>query len=392
MEKILELKNKINNLLDECRSNKAEITKRERFVEERKATISSSASGDKEKIKNQLSILLKDIQAIWYKVKEQCRKAKLSFNVDELKTESLKIDGNDPLATINMMLERFENDMKNMKSAYDITPVAATNANGLIYLIQRYLNNSSELDNAYWSGGRKDPESMRALDEIREIENHLADVIDQVFTLHAELKVLVDNYNSNITETSDPVYRKVEIFDKPIKLVLGAYLGVEEKITFNLDSIAFELEELEVLGFKPYVIKLGNRTDVNEAMMFVLNDSGEIENFKSFIRDRINECYPENGLEIIEDVYDLNLAEVENVLDYNINHDDDPAKLTFLLIQEMEDFTKDLLIGQCFIVFVCSKEEAAKYKENITYSFEVDKEDDGKFTIIDSKDSIIHTM
>ena len=89
MEKILELENKINILLQEYREKNAEIIKRENFVNERKAAISSTASTDREKIKGQLSDLLREIQTIWYKIKEQCRKAKLTFNVDEFKTEHL---------------------------------------------------------------------------------------------------------------------------------------------------------------------------------------------------------------------------------------------------------------------------------------------------------------
>ena len=392
MERILDLQNKINALLQDCRNKKAEIANKESFVNERKAAISSSGSIEKEKIRVQLSDLLASIQGVWYKIKEQCRKAKLSFNVDEFKTENLKVNAEDPLSTINSMLERFESEMQAVKSAYDVTPMTAFNANGLIYLIQRYLSNTSELDNAYYSGGRKDPESMRALDEIRGIEDQLADNIEQIFTLYSELKELVENYNAEDHEISDPVYQKTTNYTKPIKLTLGLYRGVKLKIAFDLESIPFELEELEVYDDTPYYVEFGNRNDNNEAVMFVLENEEDIEGFKSFIRDRISECYPEESQEIIEDVYDLDVGSEDDVLGYNVSHSDNPIKLQFLLIKEMEEFTNDFLIGQCFVIFVCSQAAAYRDKDDVLHIFDVVKLEDGTYRIIDSEKEEIKTL
>ena len=391
MEKVLELQNEINILLQDYRDKKAEIAEKERFVMSRKSPLSSSANADKEKIKTQLNALLKEMQATWYKVKEQCRKANLSFNVDEFKSENLKVNLEDPLSTINSMLERFEKEMQGLQSAYDVTPMTALNANGLIYLIQRYLSNSSELDSAYWGGGRSDPESMRVLDEIRDIENILADIVDQIFVAYAELKELVDSMNAEIPEISDPVYHKVDEYVKPIKLVLGSYLGELKRISFNIESLPLELEDLVIYGHIPYEVTLGERTDVNEAMMFVVDKEEIRDEFEAFILERIKECYPEDSLDIINDTYDLNLGEVMNILNYNVIHKDAPTNLPILLLSTIDELDKELLIGQAYIILVCSRDEAYKHKENVTYLFDVTKEGD-KFKITDSDKNEIHTM
>lgn len=390
MEKVLMLKNEIELLLQDYREKSAQVKEKEAFVETKKNSLSEKASIEKQKIKVQFEDLKKDIQEMWYKVKEQCRKAKLSFNVDEFKSEHLKVNEEDPLSTINSMLERFESEMQGIQSAYDVTPMTAFNANGLIYLIQRYLSSDlNDIEKAYWGDERNDPDAAKALDEIREIENLLADIIDQIFVAYAELKEEVDNINDNIIEVEGPIYRPTRVFANRLKLVLGTYRHIKQTIKFNLEDTPLELEELPIYADEPYELIFGDG-ETNEAMMFVIDNEEIRESFTDFMRQRIKDVYPEDALEIVEDLFDLDVSEESNVIAYNIAHSESPTKLSFALLSSVEELDKNLLKGQAFIVLIVNQEDSEKYKESITYTFNVSMLED-KFKITDSSDNEIKT-
>ena len=390
MEKVLMLKNEIELLLQDYREKSAQVKEKEAFVETKKNSLSEKASIEKQKIKVQFEDLKKDIQEMWYKVKEQCRKAKLSFNVDEFKSEHLKVNEEDPLSTINTMFERFESEMQGIQSAYDVTPMTAFNANGLIYLIQRYLSSDlNDIEKAYWGDERNDPEAARALDEIREIENLLADIIDQIFVAYAELKEEVDNINNNVVEVEGQIYRPTRVFASRLKLVLGTYRHIKQTIKFNLEDTPLELEELPIYADEPYELIFGDG-ETNEAMMFVIDNKEIRESFTDFMRQRIKDIYPEDALEIVEDLFDLDVSEESNVIAYNIAHSESPTKLSFALLSSVEELDKNLLKGQAFIVLIVNQEDSEKYKESITYTFNVSMLED-KFKIIDSSDNEIKT-
>ena len=390
MEKVLMLKNEIELLLQDYREKSAQVKEKEAFVETKKNSLSEKASIEKQKIKVQFEDLKKDIQEMWYKVKEQCRKAKLSFNVDEFKSEHLKVNEEDPLSTINTMFERFESEMQGIQSAYDVTPMTAFNANGLIYLIQRYLSSDlNDIEKAYWGDERNDPEAARALDEIREIENLLADIIDQIFVAYAELKEEVDNINNNVVEVEGQIYRPTRVFASRLKLVLGTYRHIKQTIKFNLEDTPLELEELPIYADEPYELIFGDG-ETNEAMMFVIDNEEIRESFTDFMRQRIKDVYPEDALEIVEDLFDLDVSEESNVIAYNIAHSESPTKLSFALLSSVEELDKNLLKGQAFIVLIVNQEDSEKYKESITYTFNVSMLED-KFKIIDSSDNEIKT-
>ena len=390
MEKVLMLQNEIELLLQDYREKSAQVKEKEAFVETKKNSLSEKASIEKQKIKVQFEDLRKDIQEMWYKVKEQCRKAKLSFNVDEFKSEHLKVNEEDPLSTINTMFERFESEMQGIQSAYDVTPMTAFNANGLIYLIQRYLSSDlNDIEKAYWGDERNDPDAARALDEIREIENLLADIIDQIFVAYAELKEEVDNINNNVVEVEGPVYRPTRVFASRLKLVLGTYRHIKQTIKFNLEDTPLELEELSIYADEPYELIFGDG-ETNEAMMFVIDNEEIRESFTDFMRQRIKDIYPEDALEIVEDLFDLDVSEESNVIAYNIAHSESPTKLSFALLSSIEELDKNLLKGQAFIVLIVNQEDSEKYKESITHTFNVSMLED-KFKIIDSSDNEIKT-
>ena len=390
MEKVLMLKNEIELLLQDYREKSAQVKEKEAFVETKKNSLSEKASIEKQKIKVQFEDLRKDIQEMWYKVKEQCRKAKLSFNVDEFKSEHLKVNEEDPLSTINTMFERFESEMQGIQSAYDVTPMTAFNANGLIYLIQRYLSSDlNDIEKAYWDDERNDPEAAKALDEIREIENLLADIIDQIFVAYAELKEEVDNINNNVVEVEGPIYRPTRVFASRLKLVLGTYRHIKQTIKFNLEDTPLELEELPIYADEPYELIFGDG-ETNEAMMFVIDNEEIRESFTDFMRQRIKDIYPEDALEIVEDLFDLDVSEESNVIAYNVAHSESPTKLSFAILSSIEELDKNLLKGQAFIVLIVNQEDSEKYKESITYTFNVSMLED-KFKIIDSSDNEIKT-
>ena len=377
MEKVLELQNEINILLNDYREKNALIREKESFVAARRTSINSEAEADKYKIKVQLQDLQKDVQAIWYKVKEQCRKAGLSFNVDEFKSEHLKVDEEDPLSTINTMLERFESEMQSIQSAYDITPMTAFNANGLIYLIQRYIaSNLSDIENAYWGDARKDKESAKALDEIREIENLLADIVDQIFFAYAELKVEVERINSVSYDVEGPVYKQTRVFASKAKIALGVYRHIKKDIEFDTDETPLDLKTLYVYGNDRYELMLGNN-ETNDATMFIINDESIRESFLAFIKERVKESYPEDATDIVTDLYDLNIPEENDVISYNIAHSESPIHLSFAIVSEIEGLDQQFLKGQAFIVLVVNEEESKKYQDVVSNIIDVRNYDDG---------------
>ncbi|MBR0295404.1 MAG: hypothetical protein IJQ67_05845 [Bacilli bacterium] len=363
MEKVNELKIKIENLAEVIASKKDLIKSRESRIESRAAALGDVFTNEKKDVKKHLNDVLKDVRVSWTKVKEAYRTSKLKVDVNQV-AKDLVYDEADPLLTINKMLDRYNSDLASLNSAYDLTQSMATNANTLIELLQKFISDFSKVFKNYWSGTSTDEESKAILKEITDIENDIEELIEDAIKYYDELKIEVNKINEENKKKAGDVHKKTEEFSLSVILNLGLRRDEKETIEFNDDIFGFE--PLKIYDYVLYELILGSN-DHNDSSMIVVEDESIKEKVKNIIISRIKEAYPENLIQIINRFEDY--EEREEFLIYNHSHEDNPVKIQFIMSNNITPSNKTYLQNKAFIFLIVNKEESKKYRGKIINNF-----------------------
>jgi len=363
MEKVNELKIKIENLAEVIASKKDLIKSRESRIESRTASLGDVFTNEKKDVKKHLDDVLKDVRVSWTKVKEAYRTSKLKVDVNQV-AKDLVYDEADPLLTINKMLDRYNSDLASLNSAYDLTQSMVTNANTLIELLQKFISDFSKVFKNYWSGTSTDEESKAILKEITDIENDIEELIEDAIKYYDELKVEVNKINEENKKKAGDVHKKTEEFSLSVILNLGLRRDEKETIEFNDDIFGFE--PLKIYDYVLYELILGS-DDHNDSSMIVVEDESIRERVESIIVSRIKEAYPENLIQIIDRFEDY--EEREEFLIYNHSHEDNPVKIQFIMSNDITPSDKTYLQNKAFIFLIVNKEESKKYRGKIINNF-----------------------
>ena len=382
-KRIDELYINITTLIDKYFKAMKTVEEKRKEIKIKVDSLSPAFNTEKDKVLNKLKEMLNDIEKSWYQLKTTAKAAYLTFNIDDYSLTKTKFNYMDPLKSLTSMVDKYNSDLKSIKSAYDITPLMANNANSLIYLLRNYINDFDSLVDLYWNSGKADSESSKILDQITKIEDGLISVVNDIFVYHDEIKALIDEENSKSLKEVEKTYKNVNEFVCPIFFKLGYKKKVIKEYKFESDD-SLNLDDFYLYDYEEAFINLDETKETNDAVMFVLDEGVDTEEIINILMENAFISYPK---EYVSNMIINSLAKggelkalidssiADNLALYNMDHFDNPVKIPFAYIKNPEYLLCDneYASDKAFLFYFVNKGKEEPFKNKMTHLYYVSK-------------------